>query len=160
VAAALTQERDSLELRVRERTERLKMVNAELHHRLKNLLSVVSALARQSGADRKFSDVFDKRLRGIAATLDLLTEKQWQGVRIRDLLKAQLGVFNDNLEVEVSGPFLMLMPSAVQPLGMAMHELATNALKHNPRGKQGLSSRSSRAKSRSYASCGRRSESR
>lgn len=84
MAAALTQERDSLELRVRERTERLKMVNAELHHRLKNLLSVVSALARQSGADRKFSDVFDKRLRGIAATLDLLTEKQWQGVRIRD----------------------------------------------------------------------------
>ena len=63
------------------------MVNAELHHRLKNVLSVVSALARQSGADRKFSDVFDKRLRGIAATLDLLTEKQWQGVRIRDLSK-------------------------------------------------------------------------
>ena len=139
VAAALTQERDSLELRVRERTERLKMVNAELHHRLKNLLSVVSALARQSGADRKFSDVFDKRLRGIAATLDLLTEKQWQGVRIWDLLKAQLGVFDDNLEVEVSGPSLMLKPSAVQPLGMAMHELATNALKHNPRGRQGIS---------------------
>jgi two-component sensor histidine kinase len=139
VAAALAQERDTLELRVRERTERLNMLNAELHHRFKNLLSVVAALARQSGAEQRFSDVFDKRLRGIAATLDLLTEKQWQGIRIRELLKAQLGIFDDSLEVQVSGPSFALKPSAVQPLGMALHELATNALKHNPRGRQSLS---------------------
>jgi two-component sensor histidine kinase len=139
VAAALAQERDILELRVRERTERLNMLNAELHHRFKNLLSVVAALARQSGAEQRFSDVFDKRLRGIAATLDLLTEKQWQGIRIRELLKAQLGIFDDSLEVQVSGPSFVLKPSAVQPLGMALHELATNALKHNPRGTQALS---------------------
>jgi two-component sensor histidine kinase len=139
VAAALAQERDTLELRVRERTERLNMLNAELHHRFKNLLSVVAALARQSGAEQRFSYVFDKRLRGIAATLDLLTEKQWQGIRIRELLKAQLGIFDDSLEVQVSGPSFALKPSAVQPLGMALHELATNALKHNPRGRQSLS---------------------
>jgi hypothetical protein len=91
VTAALRQERDDLELRVKERTERLNMLNVELHHRFKNLLSVVSAMARQSGADQRFSDVFDKRPRGLAATLDLLTEKHWQGIRIRELLKAQLG---------------------------------------------------------------------
>lgn len=139
VAAALARERDTLELRVKERTERLNMLNAELHHRFKNLLSVVSALARQSGADQGFSEVFDKRLRGLAATLDLLTEKHWQGVRIRELLKAQLGVFDDSLEVEVSGSYFVLKPAAVQPLGMALHELATNALKHNPRGTQAIS---------------------
>jgi two-component sensor histidine kinase len=139
VAAALAQERDTLELRVKERTERLNMVNTELHHRFKNLLSVVSAMARQSGADQKFSEVFDNRLRGLAATLDLLTEKHWQGIRIRELLKAQLGVFDDGLEVEVSGPSFVLKPTAVQPLGMALHELATNALKHNPRGTQAIS---------------------
>jgi two-component sensor histidine kinase len=138
-AAVLKQERDELELRVRERTERLNILNAELHHRFKNLLSVVSAMARQSGSDQRFSDVFDKRLKGLAATLDLLTEKQWQGVRIRELLKAQLGVFDDTLEVHVSGPYLTLNPNAVQPLGMALHELATNALKHNPRGMQSIS---------------------
>jgi two-component sensor histidine kinase len=138
-AAALKQERDELELRVRERTQRLNILNAELHHRFKNLLSVVSAMARQSGSDQRFSDVFDKRLKGLAATLDLLTEKQWQGVRIRELLKAQLGVFDDTLEVHVSGPYLTLNPNAVQPLGMALHELVTNALKHNPRGMQSIS---------------------
>jgi two-component sensor histidine kinase len=138
-AAALRQERDELELRVKERTERLHMLNAELHHRFKNLLSVVSAMARQSGLDQTFSNVFDQRLRGLAATLDLLTEKHWHGVRIRELLKAQLGIFEDTLEVHVSGPYFMLKPSAVQPLGMAFHELATNALKHNPRGKQAIS---------------------
>jgi two-component sensor histidine kinase len=139
VAAALAQERDTLEIRVKERTERLNILNTELHHRFKNLLSVISAMARQSGADQRFSDVFDKRLRGLAATLDLLTEKQWQGVRILDLLKAQLGVFDDNLEVEISGPYFVLKPTAVQPLGMALHELATNTLKHNPRGTQAVS---------------------
>jgi two-component sensor histidine kinase len=138
VAAALAEERDTLESRVRERTERLNMVNAELHHRFKNMLSVISALARQSGAEQAFSDVFDKRLRGIAATLDLLTEKHWQGATIGELVKAQLGIFDDNLDVEVSGPDFALMPAAVQPLGMALHELATNTLKHNPRGTQAL----------------------
>jgi hypothetical protein len=122
VAAALAEERDTLESRVRERTERLNMVNAELHHRFKNMLSVISALARQSGAEQTFSDVFDKRLRGIAATLDLLTEKQWQGARIGELLKAQLDIFDDSLDVEVLGSDFMLKPAAVQPLGMAFHE--------------------------------------
>ena len=139
IAAALAEERDTLERRVRERTERLNMVNAELHHRFKNMLSVISALARQSGAEQTFSDVFDKQLRGIAATLDLLTEKHWQGATIGELVKAQLGIFDDSLDVEVSGPDFALKPAAVQPLGMALHELATNTLKHNPRGTQTIS---------------------
>jgi len=105
---ALKLERDELELRVNERTERLNRLNAELHHRLRNLLSVVSAMARQSGADPRFSEVFDKRLRGLAATLELLTDTQWQGARIRDVLKAQLGVFESGLEVSVTGPYFML----------------------------------------------------
>jgi len=136
---ALKLERDELELRVNERTERLNRLNAELHHRLRNLLSVVSAMARQSGADPRFSEVFDKRLRGLAATLELLTDTQWQGARIRDVLKAQLGVFESGLEVSVTGPYFMLKPKAVQPLGMALHELATNALKHNPGGTHSIS---------------------
>jgi len=139
VATALAEERDTLERRVRERTERLNIVNAELHHRFKNMLSVISALARQSGAEKTFSAVFDNRLRGIAATLDLLTEKQWHGARIGELLKAQLGIFDDSLDVHASGPNFALKPAAVQPLGMALHELATNALKHNPRGTQAIS---------------------
>src|SRR6185312_6419357 len=137
---ALKLERDELELRVNERTERLNKLNAELHHRLRNLLSVVSALARQSGADQRFSEVFDKRLRGLAATLELLTDTQWEGARIRDVLKAQLGVFESGLNVRVTtGPYFMLRPAAVQPLGMARHELATNALKHNPGGNHSVS---------------------
>jgi two-component sensor histidine kinase len=136
---ALRMERDELELRVKERTERLNRLNAELHHRLRNLLSVVSAMARQSGADQRFSEVFDKRLRGLAATLELLTDTQWGGARIRDVLKAQLGVFESELNIRITGPYFMLKPAAVQPLGMALHELATNALKHNPGGTHSIS---------------------
>jgi two-component sensor histidine kinase len=136
---ALRMERDELELRVKERTERLNRLNAELHHRLRNLLSVVSAMARQSGADQRFSEVFDKRLRGLAATLELLTDTQWGGARIRDVLKAQLGVFESGLNIRITGPYFMLKPTAVQPLGMALHELATNALKHNPGGTHSIS---------------------
>jgi two-component sensor histidine kinase len=136
---ALRMERDELELRVKERTERLNRLNAELHHRLRNLLSVVSAMARQSGADQRFSEVFDKRLRGLAATLELLTDTQWGGARIRDVLKAQLGVFESGLNIRITGPYFMLKPAAVQPLGMALHELATNALKHNPGGTHSIS---------------------
>jgi two-component sensor histidine kinase len=136
---ALKLERDELDLRVKERTERLNRLNAELHHRLRNLLTVVSAMARQSGADQTFSDSFDKRLRGLAATLELLTDTQWEGARIRDLLKAQLGVFERGLEVRITGPYFLLKSTAVQPLGMALHELATNALKHNPGGTHSIS---------------------
>ena len=136
---ALKLERDELEVRVKERTERLNRLNAELHHRLRNLLSVVSAMARQSGSDQRFSDVFDRRLRGLAATLELLTDTQWEGARIRDLLKAQLGVFESGLKICITGPYFMLKPTAVQPLGMALHELATNALKHNPGGTHSIS---------------------
>ncbi len=53
-----------------------------------------------------------------------------------DLIKVQLATFENTLNIAVSGVPLRLKPSAVQHLGMAVHELATNAAKHNPDGVQ------------------------
>jgi two-component sensor histidine kinase len=51
------------------------------------------------------------------------TDTQWEGARIRDVLKAQLGVFESGLNIRITGPYFMLKPTAVQPLGMAMADV-------------------------------------
>lgn len=138
LADELRRERNSLEYRVAERTEELKNANAELQHRCKNLLAVVSATARFEKAPPDFSERFGRKLAGLASSLDLLTEKNWGGIEIRELIQAQILAFGESLKVTMSGPSLLLKPSAVQYLGMALTELATNAVKHNPAGEQSV----------------------
>ena len=134
----LRNERDNLEARVAERTRELDSANVELQHRCRNLLAVVSATARLERAPADFSERFGRKLAGLAASLDLLTEKNWGGTEIADLVEAQLSAFDNTLNIDVAGEPLTLKPSAVQHLGMALHELATNAAKHNPKGTQRL----------------------
>ncbi len=75
----LKEERDTLEMRIAERTQELDSANVELQHRCRNLLAVVSATARLERAPANFSQRFGQKLAGLAASLDLLTEKNWAG---------------------------------------------------------------------------------
>jgi two-component sensor histidine kinase len=108
----------------------------EISHRSKNLLAVVQSISRQTqrgSSDLKsFGQRFDDRLQSLARSHDLLVERNWGGILIRDLVSAQLASFRDvnDKSISLEGPPILLNPAASQHLGLAIHELATNASKY------------------------------
>jgi PAS domain S-box-containing protein len=107
----------------------------EVNHRAKNLLAVVQAVALQTAATsepQRFAEDFSKRLSGLAASHDLLVQSAWRGVELGDLIRSQLSHFAGLIgtRINLTGPQLQITPSAAQAIGMAIHELATNAGKH------------------------------
>ena len=115
--------------------ERIRQLMYEVNHRAKNLLTVVQAVARQtakSGEPSTFVDRLSDRIAGLAASQDMLVSKEWKGVAVADLARAQFRGFSDQVgtQIVIDGPELNLLPSAAQAIGMALHELATNACKY------------------------------
>lgn len=120
----------------RRREEHIRFVIEELSHRTKNLLSVVMAVANQTAQTasdvKQYQARFAERLRALAHCHDLLVRDSWHGASITDLLAGQLKPFCEGNcgRITVLGPSVVLSPNAVQNLGLAIHELATNASKY------------------------------
>jgi two-component sensor histidine kinase len=106
----------------------------EVNHRAKNMLSLVLAVARQTAArePEDFIGRFNERIQALAANQDLLVRNEWNGVEIEDLVRAQLAHFADLVgsRIGVHGPKLRFTATSAQAIGLALHELATNAGKY------------------------------
>ncbi len=114
--------------------ERERLLMREVNHRAKNLLALVEAIARQTAYDdtETFVEHFGERIRALAASQDVLVHSGWQDVPLDELVHSQLAHFRDALgqRIHVSGPPLKITAAAAQAFGLALHELATNAVKH------------------------------
>jgi PAS domain S-box-containing protein len=123
---------DITERKEREETEHLLM--REVNHRAKNMLSVVDSIAHQTAARNPddFVERFSERIQALSANQDLLVRNEWKGVDISDLIRAQLAHFADLIgsRIAVHGPKLCLKAASAQAIGLALHELATNAGKY------------------------------
>jgi two-component system CheB/CheR fusion protein len=108
----------------------------ELNHRVRNMLSVVISLAtqtmRSAGTMTEFSASFLGRVHALAAAYALLSNESWQSVPLRDVLTEEFKPFlaANHRNIVMDGPRVALEPRAALALGMAIHELTTNAVKH------------------------------
>lgn len=105
----------------------------EVSHRSKNLLNLVQSIARRTiKYDPEGTAQFSDRLRSLARTQDLLVDYNWRSVPMEQLVRLELEHFSDLLgdRIEAGGPSLLISPRAAQAIGMALHELGTNAAKY------------------------------
>ncbi|HEY3947593.1 sensor histidine kinase [Phenylobacterium sp.] len=123
--------RDLTEIKLAEEHQKL-LIN-ELNHRVKNTLATVQSITSQTL--RSASDIgaarqaIDARIGSLARAHDLLTDHNWSGARLSDVVSRALEPFGLG-RFDLSGPNLHVSPRHALALSMALHELATNAVKH------------------------------
>jgi PAS domain S-box-containing protein len=124
--------RDITDLKRRE--EQILLLLREVNHRSRNMLAVVQAIARLSAATQPsdFVERFSDRIRALAASQELLTQSRWSSVQLHDLIWSQLAHLRDLIgtRIVLDGADTLINPDAAQAIGMAVHELVTNAGKY------------------------------
>jgi len=121
---------------LRRAREHQRLLTAELQHRVRNTLAVVRSIARrtvEASTDLDdFASHFDGRLGAFARTQAMVTRNPSSGIdleyMIADELRAHGGREGDRIQIR--GPHMVLRPSAAETIGLAIHELATNAVKY------------------------------
>jgi PAS domain S-box-containing protein len=118
----------------KEREEREHLLMRQINHRAKNMLSVVDSIAHQTATrnPEDFVKRFSERIQALSANQDLLVRNEWRGVGAEDLVRAQLAPFAELIgsRIVLDGPKLRLNAASAQAIGLAVHELATNAGKY------------------------------
>ena len=114
--------------------EQQRTLNAELDHRVKNVLAAVSAIAAHTRAASSSMDDFvaalDSRIQSMASTHELLTSSRWAGVSLRELVRRELAPYISTDNTCIKGPEVVLRAEAAQTTASVLHELTTNAAKY------------------------------
>ena len=112
--------------------QRGEVLVAELQHRTRNLLAVVRAISARNFPRSPERDEFDGRLAALSRVQGFLSRSSGWSVPLADLVAAELAATGDgaSAKVEVKGPPIDLPGDRVQPVALALHELATNAMKY------------------------------
>ena len=126
----------SAALTITQQKTHLRILADELNHRVKNILSLVKSLTSQSQIHTKsaqeYAQSLERRLFSLAASHDLLTRADMQGVELRELVKAELEPFLTPAAQAraISGPALKVAADAIPMAALLVHELTANATKH------------------------------
>jgi PAS domain S-box-containing protein len=123
--------RDVTERKVLE--EHKNLLIAELDHRVKNVLAIVSVVASRtqetSSSMADFVTALDGRIRSMATTHELLSYRRWHGIPLAELVQRELAPYATIGNTQIEGPDDVLNAEAGQAIAMVLHELATNAAK-------------------------------
>ncbi len=115
-----------------------RMLIDELNHRVKNTLATVQSIVwqalRSSSDPEIIRESIESRLFALSRSHDLLTRENWEGAGLHDLIHAALepfGIANGRAEhFAIKGRNIRILPRTALALGIAFHELATNAVKY------------------------------
>ncbi len=117
---------------------REKAMLREIDHRARNLLGITQALVRLTRGDdmAAYKASLLDRMQSLGNTLGILSAAKWVGASFEDLLRSELEPFlaNDAANVTLEGAPMIVRPEMAQPIAMAIHELATNAVKYGALG--------------------------
>jgi PAS domain S-box-containing protein len=125
----------TLDMTERKKTETdLRLTVNELNHRVKNVLATVVSLAQQTGRSARsfaeFTRAFNSRILALARTHDVLVGGAWQAARLAAVVETTLLPYRVGDRIVAAGPDAQLPARQAVALSMALHELATNAVKH------------------------------
>jgi len=134
---------------LREQSSIRNSLTRELNHRVKNtlanVLSIIALTSRRATDLKSFVDSLNGRIRALSATHDLLTDLDWGPTPLRAVIAMELAPYAAGRDHDIAmvGPDVMLAPNDALSLGLAIHELATNATKYGalsvPSGRIGVS---------------------
>lgn len=128
-----TQAQAVIDAQLRDAVAQRTLLAHELDHRIKNILSIVTAISHQTfrapatleGATKEFSS----RIRALARAQEILTQTSWVGAPVEDVVRQTLDDRNAD-RIRASGPLVNLPAKSALALALALHELATNAVKY------------------------------
>ena len=116
----------------RQAERQIELLLMEVNHRSKNMLAVIQSLARRTVAQGgDFVERLEARIEALSANQDLLVSRSWGSVPVAEMVDTQLEFLGPaRSQIGCSGPDVAITPAAAEAISMAIHEMATNAIKY------------------------------